>query len=667
MSTSSRSVVLHGHFYQPPREDPWFETVDAQSTAAPDHDWNARVERECYRAVVAARILDGDGRIQQVVNTLEHISFNVGPTLLSWMEWAAPRTYNAILDADQRSRERLGHGNALAMAYHHPILPLSDPRDRLTEIRWGMHDFRQRFGRDPEGMWLPETAVDDATLDALATEGIRFTVLAPYQIDPVPADGGPALYRTKSGREIALFAYDGDLARGVAFGELLSDAERWVARWVAPSDPRRLVSIAVDGETFGHHHRFADLALAAALHHLAQRTDVRVENFASYLERHPPREEVTLIEPSAWSCAHGVDRWRRECGCKMDPSSSTRQTWRTPLRDAVTWLAKELHSVFETEGVRHFVEPWRARDAYGRMVGRLPAEARLAALIGELAEPVNDGVRALELLEMERNALRLFTSCAWFFDDLAGIEPVQILRYAARGIDLAGAEQVRIEQGFRARLAEARSNDPEEGSGADLYDRRARPSASGEARAAAGGSLLYEEQHEDFAGFGAFRTHSVRPGHVVVTHEPTGHRWEMTAEVRARGPAALVVDVGEGSERERVEAGELPEAARRPLERGLRARLLGRVLNDDDRAALAEGAPLTEVARGACLRAVAELTAEGPGFRDPLVRSALDAAGLLVLLGLDLPFDAQTDLWRWLEALGQPPQLAELARQYGLA
>ncbi|MCA9739552.1 MAG: DUF3536 domain-containing protein [Gemmatimonadota bacterium] len=669
MSTPRRSVVLHGHFYQPPREDPWFDEVEAQPSAAPDHDWNARIERECYRAVVAARILDGDGRIEGVVNTLERISFDVGPTLLHWMERHAPGTYAAILEADRRSVERLGHGNAIAMAFHHPILPLSDPRDRLTEIRWGIADFRRRFGRPPEGMWMPETAMDAATLDALAGEGIRFTIVAPHQIDPLPPDGGAARIRTLGGHEIAVFAYDGDLARGVAFGELLHDARQWAERWAAPGDPLKLVSLAVDGETFGHHHRFADMALAAVLRTMEQRPDVQVENFASWLARNPAVHEARLVAPSAWSCAHGVERWRSECGCKLDPSASTRQTWRAPLRAAVDWLAEELHGIFAREGAGCFHDPWRARDAYGGLPAHLDARERLAALADLVIAPLPDPVRALELLEMERNALRIFTSCAWFFDDLARIEPIQILRYAARGIELAGTERARLDEGFRTRLAVARSNDATEGTGADIYARHARTPVPAEVRAAAGGALLHRLNAASGTRVGAYDVHVLaeEPLRTRVEHVPTGRTWSFEVRTGAELEPSPVVRVRDGDGAEtRLELADLPEAARIPVTRALEAGLLDRVLGEPDRHALLTGVPRDRVVRRACLHRVDALVAHPDPSPDRVI-AALDAARLVRFYRLDVPFEAQTALWRWLDRLGHPAALTGLAHLYGIA
>lgn len=468
------SVVIHGHFYQPPREDPWTGRVPRQPGAAPYHDWNERIERECYGPLTAARVLDADGSVASESNVLARMSFDFGPTLLAWLERRAPDTYEAVLAADRASCERLGgHGNAMAMPFHHTILPLADPRDRRTEIRWGMADFRTRFGREPEGMWLPETAVDSDTLAALAGEGIRFTVLAPTQVVRAPTGGLPGRVATPEG-DLAVFVYDGGLSHGVAFGGLARDGRAW-AETMARREPDggpALRSICTDGETYGHHQTFADMGLAAALTHLEANEDVRVESFASFLARHPPVEDVEIVEPTSWSCAHGVERWRSACGCRTDHGSETSQEWRGPLRDALEWLADGLHAVFEAGAGDVLSDPWTARDAYGGVVVAGTPEAAEAFLDRWAPGADPDGRRrALALLEMERDALRLFTSCAWFFDDVARVEPRQVLTYAAHALDLAGPDGDRLEQGFTERLARARANDPEDGTAADVFRR----------------------------------------------------------------------------------------------------------------------------------------------------------------------------------------------------
>lgn len=438
----TRVVIIHGHFYQPPREDPWLEAIPRQPSAAPWHDWNEKIDHECYRAIVAARVLDENGSIVRVINTLTRMSFDIGPTLFEWMERASPVTYAAILEADRISVERTGHGNAMAQPYHHVILPLASRRDKVTEVRWGTADFRRRFGREPEGMWLPETAVDDETLDVLAQEGIRYTILAPTQVKHVPAGGRMGRYITKKGREIAIGIYNGDLSHGVAFGRLLTNAHVWKAELLRGQERQHgpeIVTIATDGETYGHHHKFSEMALAWLLRELDRTFTVRISNFGEVLELLPPEETIGIVEPSSWSCEHGVERWRSNCGCRIDVSQPPRQEWRAPLREGLVAVRAALDRQFESEGARYFRDPWAARDAYGAVVAT--DDATREALVGQLLLPqctMGEKVRARELLEMARDGLRMFTSCAWFFDDIKGLEPAQNLRYAARAIALAG-------------------------------------------------------------------------------------------------------------------------------------------------------------------------------------------------------------------------------------
>jgi len=483
----ARSLVVHGHFYQPPREDPWSGRVPREPSAAPWHDWNRRVHDECYRAVVGARVLDAEGRIARVVNTLEWLSWDAGPTLLAWLAEEEPATYRAFLDADRRSVERTGHGNALACPYHHVILPLASHRDKVTEVRWGIGDFRRRFGREPEGMWLPEAAVDTETLEVLAGEGIGFTVLGPDQVSAVPNDGRPARVELPSGRSIAIFVYDGPLSHDVAFGTLVEDAEAWVARMTDADDPREVVTLATDGETFGHHHPFGEMALGAMVSSVSARSDARLVNFGAVLARRPPRESVELVEPSAWSCAHGVGRWKENCGCRIDTGRPPRQGWRKVLRRALEELAGDLHRHFEEDGRRLLDDPWAARDAYGSFLGADPATRReRVARHGARPLEAGDLERALTLLEMERDVLRMFTSCGWFFDDLEGLEPLQVLRYAAHALDTfaeLGGEARTLEERLRRRLAGAESADGEIGEGRRLWDEVIRAGRGGRAPA----------------------------------------------------------------------------------------------------------------------------------------------------------------------------------------
>jgi len=482
-------VVIHGHFYQPPREDPRTGDVPREPSAAPFHDWNRRIHDECYRAVTAAHVLDGKGRIDSVVNTLEWMSWDAGPTLLRWMARETPDTYRAFLAADARSAARLGHGNALASPYHHIILPLASRRDKITEVRWGIADFRRRFGRMPEGMWLPEAAVDTDTLEVLAAEGIAFTILGPAQVASVPDRGRPGAVRLPSGREMAVFVYDGALSHDVAFGDLIRDGSAWVQRIVAGAEERELVALATDGETFGHHRRWGDMALAAAVVAMRDHPAVRADNFAAFLARNPPTEVIELVEPSSWSCAHGVERWRSDCGCRIDTSKPKAQGWRRVLRDALDQLADSLHSVFEAEGRTLMADPWAARDAYGEVLDRGgSAVTRFVKTHASGTLTDGDAARAVALLEMEHDALAMFTSCAWFFDDIAGLEPLQVLRYAARALDLAGNAAAGWEARLRERLAEAASADPDFVDGARLWDEKVRGLAA-DADAASGDDL----------------------------------------------------------------------------------------------------------------------------------------------------------------------------------
>jgi alpha-amylase/alpha-mannosidase (GH57 family) len=478
MSTAARpSVVLHAHFYQPPREDPWTDRVPMEGSAAPYHDWNQRILAECYRPVTEARVLDGHGRIQDVVNTLEWMSWDAGPTLARWLAREAPDTYAAFLEADARSLARTGFGNALAAPYHHVILPLASRRDKVTEVRWGIQDFRRRFAREPDGMWLPETAVDTETLEVLAAEGIAFTVLAPHQVTEPPKDGLPGRIQLPGGRSIAVFVYDGPVSHGVAFGALLGDAEAWIREVTArATDGRtRLVSLATDGETFGHHHPWSDMALAATLVGLEARRSVRLDNFAAFLSRTPALPEVTLVERSSWSCAHGVERWRSDCGCKVAPHEESQQAWRSVLREALDGLAEDVHGRYHRDARTWFEKPTVVRDAYGSVLDAGETERR-AFVRGWASLPLDDGQvdGALALLEAERDTLRMFTSCGWFFDDLSGLEPLQVLRYAAHALDVLGERGGPWEERLRRMLAEADSNDSAAGDGRRIWDERIR-------------------------------------------------------------------------------------------------------------------------------------------------------------------------------------------------
>ena len=492
-----RAVCIHGHFYQPPRENPWIEDVEVQDSAAPFHDWNERIAAECYGPNGAARLKSSSGRICDIVNNYVHLSFNFGPTLLAWLERQAPEIYRSVLDADARSLKERGHGNAIAQAYNHAILPLCNERDLRTQVRWGIADFQHRFGRRPEGMWLPETAADLRTLQALQDEGIRFTVLSPYQCRRVRVPGGawqdasgarfdptqPYLVPLPSGTAFPVFFYDGPIARAVAFGEALGSAEDLVRRLEAGFTPARehdeLLTVAVDGETFGHHRKGGDEVLGGAIRKLSQRDDIKLINLAQALDLFPPTHEAEIFEGSSWSCAHGIERWRSDCGCSTSGQPGWRQHWRAPLRGAMDGLRDQLAALYELEGGKLLRDPWRARDEFIEVM--LDPERRSASAFvarHAIREPgPEERVRALQLLEMQRQTQLMYTSCGWFFAEISGLETVQILKYAARALQLAReACGVDLESSFKAALERAPSNIPERENARRVYEQEVQPS-----------------------------------------------------------------------------------------------------------------------------------------------------------------------------------------------
>ncbi len=506
MSDSAHSwVCIHGHFYQPPRENPWLDAVEPQPSAHPYRDWNERITAECYRPNASARVVDGSGQITQIVDNYQRMSFNFGPTLMSWLEQRAPDVYRAVIDADRASVRRFGgHGSAIAQAYNHIIMPLASARDRATQVRWGIADFRRRYGRAPEGMWLAECAVDTATLESLVDAGILFTVLAPHQARAwrpsdgawrtTPIDPGRA-YRCPlpSGRSIDLFFYDGATSRAVAFERLLVDGHQIIARMTTrgPSEDGKpaLCHIATDGETYGHHHRYGDMALAWALSQVEQGWNgTRLTNYAEFRTLVPATWEVQLAENTSWSCAHGIDRWRDDCGCNSGGRPGWNQRWRRPLREALDWLRDRVVGTLEDVGARVFRDVWAARDAYISVVLDRSASARIEFLAehgrGDLSAA--DRVRAFSMMEMARHAMLMYTSCGWFFDDLSGIETVQCMQYAARAAELI--EEVggaTIEAELVDRLGAARSNLETEGDGRAVWAQRVKPARVDAAKVAA--------------------------------------------------------------------------------------------------------------------------------------------------------------------------------------
>lgn len=499
MPSSKRFVCIHGHFYQPPRENPWLETVETQDSAAPYHDWNERICAECYAPNGAARIVDNKNQITRILNNYARISFNFGPTLLSWLKENAQRTWRMVIDGERRSRKRYrGHSSAMAQVYNHMILPLASRRDRITQIRWGIADYENNFGASPEGMWLAETAVDNESLELLAQHGIKFTLLAPHQckrIRPHRFDGGenkaewvdtpnatvdttrPYVVRFESGLSIAVFFYNGPVSRAIAFEGLLNSGEAFATRLKAglkEATQTQLVHVATDGESYGHHHKYGEMALAYALRLLEDDKTIKLTNYANFLAQFAPEYECEIVEDTSWSCVHGVERWRSNCGCNGG-KPGWNQEWRAPLRQALDELRDALVPLTEQEGAKLFRDVWAARDAYIQVVLDRSEESAERFLASHAAHTLSDEerVRAIELMEMQRHAQLMYTSCGWFFDDISGIEAVQVIAYAARVLQLAhrlfNSQAEPLEPAFLNRLALAHSNVPRAGDGARIY------------------------------------------------------------------------------------------------------------------------------------------------------------------------------------------------------
>ncbi len=573
-----RNIIIHGHFYQPPREDPWLEMVPRELSAAPDHDWNARITRQCYAPLARGQVVDAEGRVTRLVNAYAWCSFDIGPSLFRWFDEHAPEVAAAIVAGDRESAARTGHGNAIAMPYHHAILPLLSHRDKVTEVRWGIRDFRQRFGREPLGMWLPETAVDEETLMVLADERIRFTVLAPSQVTGYPPFGRPGRW-ARDGREIALFIYDGPAAHYVAFGGALDDVAKWEAGLnavpLADDGGVSIVSLATDGETFGHHHRLGDAALAALIDRIAQRPDARLTNYAAMLDDQPPQHELALISPSSWSCPHGVGRWCRACGCHYEPGTS--QEWRAPLRNGLETLGAGITEAVQRYWPAAAGDIWTARDVAGPDLAgapQLPAAARV-------------------LLEIEQHALAMFTSCAWFFDDIGRLEPRIVLRHAARAIELLPkADGAQLEPALVATLAHAQSNDPAKGDGAAIWRRDVLPDAAGPAHLAAALGALRELAPEALDDV-RMPAHDWRvDGDDIVTiHRRTGleSRWQVEPVVRGVLAIHAQVRAIPGGGARIVAAAAYPEPIRTALRAIATPIVFDATLSADDRAAVGAG------------------------------------------------------------------------------
>jgi alpha-amylase/alpha-mannosidase (GH57 family) len=662
-------LVIHGHFYQPPRENPWTGTIERQESAAPFHDWNARIAEECYLPNARARVLDAQGRIQDIVNNYETLSFNFGPTLLSWAAGAASDLLAALVAADRASLARLGHGNAIAQAYNHMILPLATPRDRRTQIRWGLREFQHRFHRTPEAMWLPETAVDAATLDLLIDLGMRYVILSPAQAArwrplaeqtwQTAADGEidprrpyrwirrDAAGQPVGNRGIDVCFYHAPLSRGISFQHYLRDAGR-LAGSIADAGggiPSPLVLIATDGESFGHHEKFGEMCLATLFNREAGQRDFHVTNLAAYLAGHRPAWEVQLHPQSAWSCSHGVGRWHEDCGCTAGGGPGWNQAWRRPLREGLNRLRDALAAIFQEEGASLFRDPWAARDDYIDLLldGSPAARDDFFQRYQARALGAEERARALRLLEMQHHAMLMFTSCAWFFADISGIETLQNLRYAARAIDLAAPFAPRdLEALLLEDLGRAQSNVPVHKTGRQLWEREVRPSRVGPEEAVArllahgvlGRGVGPQVRHRWALAPGPIKQdQDLLLAGVRATSEVTGEALHFVGACRRDGPFDFLAGVGPwpaggdwGAFVEEAGAAFVPNGPRLAAWSGRHAARLLRLRNflpDDRQALLGELLARNDAWLAAC---VARLSDE-----------ALPAAEAMVAAGMPLP------------------------------
>ena len=599
------ALVIHGHFYQPPRENPWTDELEREPSAHPARNWNERILAECYRANAFARLYAHRDGIEAFVNNYAHLSFNVGPTLARWIERVDKTTLDRMRAGDEQQRRHLGAGGAMAQVWGHPIAPLLTPRDRRTQILWGLSDFRHRFRRTATGMWLPETAADPPTLDALIDAGLTYTILAPEQIAAVRKPGGSwtnvtrdeldtgrayrFLHSDGSGRSLALCVFDGPVSRDLAFGEVTRDSHAFLSKMAHAAerssvDGPRLVLAASDGELYGHHKKFADLTLAHAVTKRAAEIGITVTNLETFLKQNPATWEAELArgpqgEGTAWSCAHGLGRWQRHCGCAMGPpDSGWTQAWRGPLRAALDAVRDRAAAFYADNAGETFEDPWAARDVYGELIDAAP-EKRIEHLSRACRRPERltrpgASARVLTLLEMQRACLLMYASCGWFFDDVAGVESTLVIRQAAHALDLwkelGGRPPTEL---FLERLAEAQSNVPGAGTGADVFRRvrRHRTTAHHAVAAHALGRIIVSEDLPEDVRLSGFDIEPRQPaaggavarvrGRDSVRHRRTGVVESLEYEAKlhpSRRPSCRV-----GSQVLTLDA--LPDELRRPI------------------------------------------------------------------------------------------------------
>lgn len=569
MSKTNKYLCIHGHYYQPPRENPWTEDIEIQPSASPFHDWNERINNECYKPNSIAKVIDDKGFIVDIVNNYEQMSFNFGPTLMSWFEKRDQDTYKRIIEANHNSVDKHnGHGNAIAQAYNHMILPLANRRDKITQIKWGKTDFKKRFGLDPESIWLPETACNEETLEVLVEEGIKFIILEPHQAQSVraldsqewhdvsagyinPKQAYRCFLEKDSNKYIDIFFYDGPISKAVGFENVLSNAQSLMDKINAAVDSSnndpQLISISTDGETYGHHKAFADRVLAYTLYVNAQANGFKVVNYGEYLALHPPKHEVKLKagdngEGTSWSCSHGVKRWKEHCGCRGYGPADWNQHWRSSLRHALDYLRDQLAKIYEEKASGFFYDPWQARDLYIEVILDRSHENTLAFLkkISKKELSKEESILCMKLLEMQRFAMLMYTSCAWFFTELSGIETVQVIQYAARAIELAEdvldffKEEQKFESEFLRILSDAKSNIPAYQDGKYIYENFAKGESINLEKVAAHYAIMssFDKLGEDFdiTNFRvrfvnprqeSFGNHTLSTGRIIISSKTT--------------------------------------------------------------------------------------------------------------------------------------------------
>ena len=626
------SLCIHGHFYQPPREDPWLGRILVEASAAPMSHWNERILRESYAPLAWARRLDSGGHLADILNAYEWISFNAGPTLLQWMRRSAPEVLARMREGDANSKARWGYGNAMAQVYHHIIMPLATARDRALEARWAIDDFRFHFGRDPEGMWLSECAADVPSLESLAAQGIRFVVLAPRQAKAVIVDGQarpvnegslnvgePYRISLPSGASMTAIFYHGGLSQGIAFEGLLRNGENFwrriageaAALAAASGGSAPLLTLATDGETYGHHFTFGEMALAYVLAQgYAKRDNIRLTNLAVHIAAHPPAQEVLLHEPSSWSCVHGVERWRSDCGCTDGGHGGWNQRWRGPLRAALNIMRAGVDAHFTFAGKDCFTDADAALMAYGEVLAD-PGRSDDFAAAWFKGSPLEHD-KAWRLLAMQEQALAAFASCAWFFDDIARIEPENAMTFALRAMELlrttGGPDLTRP---VMEELEKAVSNQPESGNGAAVFERDVLPRRDDAATLCLlAHTLLDSEDRMPAPGSSAvwtwpnvsvelFPEAAEREGHgrgaavIRTSRERVGenHVWRMTLPTRTRCADSSFVPLADAEMIVRPEGGGADAEVRRKvrdLARPLRDFVLSQFLRNRERASRPE-------------------------------------------------------------------------------